>query len=112
MADSDSDQDQTTLDHSDIQSTDASPLGPPHNHDLPRSFSGRATQRGTRRWKPRAPRANDLTLGVGDAVGTGDSYLVADLLPAELANVAFEKLKDEVRWNTMYHRGKCWDGGS
>lgn len=45
-------------------------------------------------------------LGVGDPLGAGDSYLVTDMLPPELADVAFERLKTEVQWQTMYHRGK------
>lgn len=54
------------------------------------------------------PRKEDTRfLGVGDEIGAGDSYLVADLLPAEWAETAFDKLKDEVKWQTMYHRGKC-----
>ncbi|KAF8152202.1 hypothetical protein B0H34DRAFT_663529 [Crassisporium funariophilum] len=44
-------------------------------------------------------------LGVGDLLGAGDSYLVTDMLPPDLAEVAFEKMKTEVRWQTMHHRG-------
>ena len=49
---------------------------------------------------PRAP-----VLGVGHSLGAGDSYLVTNLLPPDLADVAFERLKTEVQWQTMYHRG-------
>ncbi|KAF4622300.1 hypothetical protein D9613_009202 [Agrocybe pediades] len=44
--------------------------------------------------------------GVADvqALGAGDSYLVANLLPPELADVAFSRIKEEVNWMTMYHR--------
>lgn len=45
-------------------------------------------------------------LGVGDSLGAGDSYLITDLLPPDLADVAFGRLKAEVQWQTMYHRGK------
>jgi len=45
-------------------------------------------------------------LGVGDTLGAGDSYLVVNLLPPELAVVAFEKIKNEVAWKTMHHRGE------
>ena len=44
-------------------------------------------------------------LGVGDQIGEGDSYLVDNILPPELADVAFENLKKEVAWNVMHHRG-------
>ncbi|KAF8966768.1 hypothetical protein BDZ97DRAFT_600839 [Flammula alnicola] len=53
-----------------------------------------------RRKIPRAP-----VLGVGDVLGAGDSYLVTDFLPPELADVAFEKMQAEVKWQTMHHRG-------
>lgn len=44
-------------------------------------------------------------LGVGDVLGAGDSYLVTNMLPPELADVAFERMKTEVDWRTMHHRG-------
>lgn len=102
MADTDSDQGCSTVDRGDKQSA-----GPEANgrgyQGLPHSFAGRASQRGTR--KPRSWEYNGPILGVGDPMGAGDSYLVADVLPGDLAEVAFEKLRTEVKWNTMYHRG-------
>lgn len=47
------------------------------------------------------------TLGVGDTLGDGDSNLVLDLLPPDLAAVAFEKIRNEVAWDSMFHRGMC-----
>jgi len=44
-------------------------------------------------------------LGVGDVLGAGDTYLVADFLSPELADGVFEKLQAEVKWQNMYHRG-------
>jgi len=44
-------------------------------------------------------------LGVGDKIGEGDTYLVENVLPPELAEVVFEKLMKEVAWNIMHHRG-------
>lgn len=41
----------------------------------------------------------------GDVLGEGDSKLVNNILPRFLSKVAFEKLKKEVVWRTMYHRG-------
>ncbi|PPQ69001.1 hypothetical protein CVT26_001935 [Gymnopilus dilepis] len=57
----------------------------------------------TKRTRNRVPKTP--VLGVGDELGAGDSYLVTDLLPPELADVAFERLKTEVKWQTMFHRG-------
>ncbi|THG98826.1 hypothetical protein EW145_g7363 [Phellinidium pouzarii] len=37
--------------------------------------------------------------------GEGDTYLILDVLPPELATGAFERLREEVEWNTMSHRG-------
>ncbi|CAZ86445.1 unnamed protein product [Tuber melanosporum] len=44
-------------------------------------------------------------LGQGDVLGEGDSEVVNNILPADLADVAFERLKKEVAWRSMYHRG-------
>ena len=44
-------------------------------------------------------------LGQGDVLGEGDSEVVNNILPADLAEVAFERLKKEVAWRSMYHRG-------
>ena len=44
-------------------------------------------------------------LGVGDKIGEGETYLVENVLPPELAEVAFENLMKEVAWNVMHHRG-------
>jgi hypothetical protein len=38
-------------------------------------------------------------------LGAGDSYLVQNFLPEELGASAFEKLREEVKWNVMKHRG-------
>lgn len=55
----------------------------------------------TRNRIPKTP-----ALGVGDELGAGDSYLVTNLLPPELADVAFEGMKTEVKWQNMHHRGE------
>ncbi|KAH9943603.1 hypothetical protein B0H21DRAFT_892734 [Amylocystis lapponica] len=44
-------------------------------------------------------------LGPGDSMGEGDTYLLLDLLPPNLAEVAFDRVLQEVQWHTMYHRG-------
>jgi nicotinamidase-related amidase/glutathione S-transferase/alkylated DNA repair dioxygenase AlkB len=44
-------------------------------------------------------------LDPGDVIGEGDSRLVVDILLPELKDTAFERLKNEVQWKTMEHRG-------
>ena len=46
-------------------------------------------------------------LGPGDTIAEGDTSVIYDFLPPELADVAFENLKKEVKWNKMMHRGTC-----
>jgi hypothetical protein len=41
----------------------------------------------------------------GDTLGTGDSFLSLDVLSSQLASVAFDNLRKEVQWKTMYHHG-------
>jgi hypothetical protein len=59
----------------------------------------------TKRFSMRNSKASVPILGVGDQIGEGDTYLVENILPRELAEVAFESLRKEVAWNTMHHRG-------
>ncbi|TFK71005.1 hypothetical protein BDN72DRAFT_958386 [Pluteus cervinus] len=70
---------------------------------LPTQFSGRARRQ--RRTPGPSRRKLHEVLGPEDSLGEGDSHLVVDVLPEDLAEVAFEKLREEVKWNTMYHRG-------
>ncbi|KAJ7689545.1 hypothetical protein B0H17DRAFT_633863 [Mycena rosella] len=49
--------------------------------------------------------SHSVVLGAGDALGTGDSYLILNVVPSELAEVAFERMRDEVKWDVMHHRG-------
>ncbi|KAH0565520.1 hypothetical protein GP486_001094 [Trichoglossum hirsutum] len=53
------------------------------------------------RTKTRSPPV----LGPGDVIGEGDSRLVVDILLPELKDTAFERLKNEIQWKTMEHRG-------
>ncbi|KAF8838539.1 hypothetical protein BDN67DRAFT_997637 [Paxillus ammoniavirescens] len=69
----------------------------------PRFPALHSTRVGCATGKPR--RAPPPSLGVGDRIGEGDSELVLDILPPDLAKVAFENMKTEVAWNVMYHRG-------
>ncbi|CDO76852.1 hypothetical protein BN946_scf185033.g49 [Trametes cinnabarina] len=52
-----------------------------------------------------APKPHRDFLGPGDAIGEGDCYILYDFLPRELADVAFDCLRQEVKWNKMMHRG-------
>ncbi|KAF8492084.1 hypothetical protein F5888DRAFT_247777 [Russula emetica] len=53
----------------------------------------------------RSSKTSVQVLGVGDKIGEGETYLVENVLPLELAEVVFEKLMKEVAWNVMHHRG-------
>jgi hypothetical protein len=68
--------------------------GPPANN--PRTNGGRRN--------PKPP-----TLGIGDTIGEGDSSLVLDVLPQDLVDVAFENMRKEVAWHSMYHHGMEYD---
>ncbi|KAJ6573576.1 hypothetical protein DFH09DRAFT_389653 [Mycena vulgaris] len=49
--------------------------------------------------------SHSVLLGAGDALGTGDSHLSLNVVPLELADVAFERMREEVKWDVMHHRG-------
>ncbi len=51
----------------------------------------------------RSSKVSVPVLGAGDKIGEGDTYLIENVLPRELAEVAFEKLMKEVAWNVMHH---------
>jgi hypothetical protein len=53
----------------------------------------------------RSSKVSVPILGAGDRIGEGDTYLVENVLPPELAEVAFEDLMKEIAWNVMHHRG-------
>ncbi|KAK0501052.1 hypothetical protein EDD18DRAFT_1307503 [Armillaria luteobubalina] len=54
---------------------------------------------------PRGSESPSPILGVGDKIGSGDTYIVENLLADDLVDTAFERLKREVHWHTMFHRG-------
>ena len=58
-----------------------------------------------RRTRDGRGNAKLATLGVGDTLGEGDSSLVLNVLPQDLADVAFENMRKDVAWNSMYHHG-------
>ncbi|KAG9226908.1 hypothetical protein CCMSSC00406_0003419 [Pleurotus cornucopiae] len=47
--------------------------------------------------------ADNLSFTTG--LGAGDSFLVEDILPADLAEDVFERVLEEVGWGKMFHRG-------
>ena len=47
---------------------------------------------------------NLRTLGPQDAIGSGDSRIIHNVLDSRLASEAFQQLKAEVKWQTMSHR--------
>ncbi|KAK1223264.1 hypothetical protein PQX77_013852 [Marasmius sp. AFHP31] len=55
--------------------------------------------------KPKAWEPKGQVFGAGDKLGAGDSYLVENLLGEDLLKEIFQKVKDEVKWDVMYHRG-------
>ncbi|KZT01997.1 uncharacterized protein LAESUDRAFT_745230 [Laetiporus sulphureus 93-53] len=50
-------------------------------------------------------RYEPTLLNPGEKIGEGDTYLVEELLPPDLADVAFKRVRDEVQWHKMIHRG-------
>jgi hypothetical protein len=95
-------------------SSDGSPLLQPEyftpqpdaSPDLSNQFGAEGTvgYKWDRNGRPRAYHKVPI-LQAGDKLGAGDSHLVMDVLPKDLADGAFDKMKEEVAWNTMHHRG-------
>ena len=44
-------------------------------------------------------------VGPGERMGEGDTEIVLNLTPPDLAKDAFSKMISEVQWQTMIHRG-------
>jgi hypothetical protein len=51
-------------------------------------------------------KRNTAYVKPGEQLGEGDTTLIKDFLPESIAVNAFEKLKEEVQWQTMYHHGE------
>lgn len=54
----------------------------------------------TPKWKK-----NTENVQPGEPLGAGDSFLTLDILSPQLESVAFDNLRNEVQWKTMYHHG-------
>lgn len=50
------------------------------------------------------PNADICTLGPNDKIGEGDSQIICNVLPRTIADDIHRQVKDEVRWQKMYHR--------
>jgi hypothetical protein len=59
----------------------------------------------TFREQPLRRKIQEPTLGPGDDIGEGDTFLVLNLLSPELEAEAMDRLRREVKWNVMMHRG-------
>ncbi|KAG8839647.1 hypothetical protein FRC18_009577 [Serendipita sp. 400] len=63
-------------------------------------MSESTSAKGTPKWK----RGTEY-VQIGEKLGAGDSFLQLSILSEELEKEAFENLKREVQWKTMYHHG-------
>lgn len=71
------------------------------------SASSNNVEGGTLLPPKRRPEDSSVSfLGPVEAIAEGDTYLVENILPEELGDVAFERLKAEVKWSKMFHRGR------
>lgn len=53
----------------------------------------------------RSPNEKPAVDVPGEKLGEGDVQVIFDFLPSDIADIAFERLRTEVTWNVMYHRG-------
>lgn len=49
--------------------------------------------------------SRSYTLGPSDSIGSGDSQIIHNALSSPVISSAFHRLKDEVDWQIMSHRG-------
>ena len=47
------------------------------------------------------------TASIEEELGSGDSFLLKNILPSSLLEEAFEFLSSEVSWESMLHRGEA-----
>ena len=50
--------------------------------------------------------AHEKPVILDEAYGAGDTFLILNVLPPDLAKTAFQALQQEVDWKTMAHRGR------
>ena len=61
--------------------------------------SGTSTSKNRNSWQSRS-----ATLGPNDSIGSGDSKIVYNIISSSIINDAFNQMKEEVDWKTMFHR--------
>ena len=71
-----------------------------HNHNAPDASSASSSTRNRRSWN----LSRSQSLGPNDTLGSGDSRIIYDVISPSTLNSAFSTLKDEVGWQTMFHR--------
>ena len=49
-------------------------------------------------------QSRSATLGPNDSIGSGDSKIVYNIISSSIINDAFNQMKEEVNWKTMFHR--------
>ncbi|CAF9928047.1 hypothetical protein IMSHALPRED_007364 [Imshaugia aleurites] len=65
----------------------------------PIARSGPSAARDRSSWQSRS-----ATLGPSDRIGSGDSSIIHNVIGSPIINDAFSRLKEEVDWQTMFHR--------
>jgi glutathione S-transferase len=71
--------------------------------ESPRPTSSSGTSKKER--KPGKYESSAPVMAEGDSVGEGDSYIKYNILPLDQSSSAFENIKNEVQWRSMFHRG-------
>ena len=79
---------------------------PPRDSSNPERKSSVAMSEGVSSRKSRdSLRASGTrVMGPGDAIGSGDSKIIYNVLDSDQAKLYFAKLKGEIKWQTMHHR--------
>ena len=87
--------------------TAASKLAASANADIPHPDKLRSTSSSRSGVRNRTSLKNAIakSLGPDDAIGSGDSSIVFDLLKGSAGEKGFDQVKREVDWQTMGHRG-------
>lgn len=65
----------------------------------PTARSGPSASRDRNSWQSRS-----VTLGPNDSIGSGDSKIIHNVIGSSIINNAFSQMKEEVDWQTMFHR--------
>ncbi|KAI5820436.1 hypothetical protein BZA77DRAFT_331599 [Pyronema omphalodes] len=85
------------------EGTETKESEPNESAESPRPTSSSGTSKKER--KPRKYESSAPVMTEGDSVGEGDSYIKYNILPPDQSSTAFENIKNEVQWRSMFHRG-------